>query len=209
MTYHDGKLTKKQKPDIHRRRWGSPNEPARRVFIGVRIDGDTRDALAELQEGLPPIPMRRIPKNDIHLTLVPPWVERDISGAAKRLRDALERPFVFPLRLKYLEYGPEADDPFLIWVTCEASRELIELKERLLIAFDKREKEKVPFIPHITIARLKGSFANSFKNHHIGKAVPLTMEVNAVELLASPHKGGIGYTTLEKIHLHREAETPR
>jgi 2'-5' RNA ligase len=209
MKHHNSHLTKKHGPKVHRRRRDEPEGLARRVFVGIRIEGDALDALAELQDGLPPIPMRRIPKHDIHLTLVPPWIEKDVPSAAKRLRDALERPFVFSLKFKDLAYGPKEDDPRLIWVTCEASKELIELKERLLLAFGKREKEKIPFIPHVTIARLEGSFGNLWKEHRIGKEVPAVMEVNTVELLASPHEGGTGYETLRKAPLHREDEIPR
>ncbi len=208
MKYHDGKL-KKKRPKVHRRRWGRPAGPARRVFIGIRINGDALDALRELQEGLPPIPMRKIPKRDIHLTLVPPWMEKDTAGAAKRMREALERPFSFPLKCKYLEYGPDPSDPRLIWVTCQASKRLIELKGRLLKAFGKTEKEKIPFIPHVTIARLIGSYGDAWREHHLGKNVPVVMEVEAIELMQSPHKGGIGYKTLKKVRLHREDETPR
>lgn len=209
MKYHDGKLTKKRRPKVHRRRWGAPKGPTRRVFIGIRINGDALDALFDLQDGLPPIPMRKIPKKDIHLTLVPPWTEKDAAGAAKRMRDALERPFSFPLKFKYLEYGPKANDPRLIWVTCEASKRLIELKERMLKAFGRKPKEHIPFIPHVTIARLIGSYGNDWRDHHVGKNVPVEMEVEAIELLQSPHKGGIGYKTLKRIRLHREDETPR
>lgn len=211
MKSHDGKTAKRHRPRVpHRRVWGKPAGPARRVFIGIRMDAETTDALAELQEGLPPIPMRLIPKEDLHLTLTPPWVEKDIPGAAKRLRDALERPFSFELKFRRLRFGPDPKDPFLIWVTCEASKELIELKQRLLTAFGEREKEKVPFTPHVTLARLKGSYANSFREHHLRKVVPLTMTVEAVELMESTRKGtGAGYTTLKKVRLHRTEETPR
>src|SRR3989344_3520957 len=49
MKYHDGKLTKTKKPKVHRRRWGKSAGPARRVFIAIRIEGDARDTLAEVQ----------------------------------------------------------------------------------------------------------------------------------------------------------------
>jgi|SRR3989338_2648849 len=209
MKHHDSHITKKHRPKVHRRRWDRISGLEQRIFAGIRIHGETLDKLVELQESLPPIPMRRIPQNDVHLTLVPPWTEGDFEAAGKRLRDALARPFTFPLKFKYLEYGPTREHPFLIWVTCEASKELIELKKRLLVAFGKKDKEKIPFIPHVTIARLKGSFGDARKEHHVGKEVPIVMEVNAVELLASPHKGGVGYETLKKVHLHREEETPR
>jgi len=210
MTHlHDGALVKKKRPRVHRRRWGTPAGPAQRVFVGIRINGDALDALSHLQSELPPLPMRIIPKKDIHLTLVPPWMEKDVAGAAQRIRDALERPFVFPLKFRRLAYGPKADDPRLIWVTCAASRQLIELKERLLKAFDMKPREHIPFIPHVTLARLIGSLGDDWRTHRINKNVALTMEVTAVELFQSPHKGGIGYTTLKKIPLHREDETPR
>lgn len=211
MRSHDGKTAKRHRPRVpHRRVWGKPAGPARRVFIGIRLDADTADALTELQEGLPPIPMRRIPKADLHLTLTPPWMEKDVAAAGQRLRDALERPFEFELKFRRLRFGPDPKDPFLIWVTCEASKELIELKNRLLKAFGKKEKEKVPFRPHVTLARLRGSYTDSIRNHHLRKVVPLTMTVKAVELMESTRKGtGVGYTTLKKVRLHREEETPR
>jgi 2'-5' RNA ligase len=199
---------KNKKPKVHRRRWGPPAGPARRVFVGIRIEGDALEQLGPRQRMLPPVPMRLIPEADIHLTLVPPWMERDIAGAGKRLRDALERPFVFELMFQRLAYGPTDDDPRLVWVTCEASKELLELRERLLVAFGKREREKVPFVPHVTIARLKGSFGDAWKAHPVDGTVRAMMRVEAVELLGSPHRGGIGYETLKRVRLHREDETP-
>lgn len=238
---HNHYLSKKHRTRVpHRRAWGPAAGPARRVFIGIRINGDTCDALAELQEGLPPIPMRKVPKVDLHLTLTPPWMEKDVPAAAQRMRDALERPFSFELKFRRLRYGPDPADPFLIWVTVEASKELIELKKRLLKAFGKQKNEKVPFTPHVTLARLKGETGggaptqgrterrrgrhgekffqqektfghrDSFREHHLRKVVPLTMTVEAVELMESTQKGtGVGYTTIKRVRLPRVEETPQ
>lgn len=205
MEHRNEKFAKKKGSDIHRQERQSTTETGRRVFIAIRINGNALETLTELERRLPPIPMRKIPKHDMHITLVPPWTEKDVAGAAKRLGKVLKGVLPFSLKLKHLEYGPTPGNPRLIWVRCEASKQLIELNERLRDAFGVKQKGETyfPFTPHVTIARLVDPDEGILRKHHLTERVPVAMYVEAIELLQSPHQGGVGYKTLKRVRFSR------
>ena len=74
---------------------GEAAQPTR-LFVGVKIATDIAEELAKLVQPLEGLPVRLIPAADLHLTLVPPWNEADISAAIEKLRafgQLQERPF--------------------------------------------------------------------------------------------------------------------
>jgi 2'-5' RNA ligase len=55
-------------------------------FVGIKVAPDIAEELARLVEPLEHLPVRLVAPADIHLTLVPPWNETDVPGAAEKLR---------------------------------------------------------------------------------------------------------------------------
>lgn len=194
-------VTPKHESRPRRRRWGKPDGETRRVYVGIMVPQEVGRELASFHDMLAPLPVRFIPPKDMHLTLLPPWAENDLSGAMQKFNDALYAVPSFTLELQKISYGPSPLNPRLVWALCAHTDEILDLKKRLLHEFDKQVDEKVPFVPHITIARFTRESRDA--NVDIPLDIPLNMRmtVDAVQLIQSPHRGGTGYEELASVHL--------
>ncbi|MBU6388456.1 RNA 2',3'-cyclic phosphodiesterase [Patescibacteria group bacterium] len=174
-------------------------KPPRRVFIGIKMPDGIAEELVKLHARLAGLPVRLIPKEDLHLSLVPPWQETMVIAASQKLRSVLADTPAFHCALQKLSYGPDKSRPRLVWATCEDRAELITLKKRLLKAFDARER--VPFVPHVTVARFTESDETASRRVPLGIPLDMPLPIERVQLFESPHEGGGGYTVLYDFHL--------
>lgn len=181
------------------------HEP-RRVFVGIKLPDEFQESFLGMQSALGTLPGKFIPPEDIHLTLIPPFETRDLPFVEGQLRTMLGSMHIFRLRFLHLDWGPDKERPRLVWVECGATEELISLKKKLLKLFG--QKEKIPFIPHMTLARLKTSEIEIAVRQQIRRPVKFFMDVASVELFESPHKGGVGYDVLASVRLQPEDNTP-
>lgn len=165
-----------------------------RVFVGIKISPEIAEACAKLQADLGNFPARFIPPEDLHLTLVPPWQMKDQKPVENTLRHALKPIKRFTLKFQRLLLGPNNTRPRFIWIECEASEELIKLKTSLMKSF--HIPERVPFSPHITLARIPIQNMREARRRDIQRQLGLSMAVESVELFASVHKEGVGYRVL-------------
>lgn len=178
----------------------TPQKTSERVFVGIKVTPEVAQAFAELQKDFMGLPARLIRPGDMHLTLVPPWNSTDRAAAEYTLREALNGKKRFSLLFEYVEYGPTAHRPRLVWVAGAPSNELTDLKKVLVDAFGLRD-EHPTFIPHVTIARFSEHDRVAFKHHPITREVTISMPVDSVELFLSPMHGGMGYEVLASVPL--------
>lgn len=179
------------------------------MYIGIMMPPETGRELAVFQDMLAPLPVRFIPPKDMHLTLLPPWVENDLTGAIQKLNDALYRVPTFTLEMQKLSYGPSPLHPRLVWALCAHTAVIVGLKKRLIHQFGMHEDEKVPFVPHVTIARFRRESPGA--NIDIPLDIPLNMrvEVRDIQLIQSPKRGGSGYEEISSVHLSEFPGVPR
>jgi 2'-5' RNA ligase len=170
-----------------------------RVFVGIKVSDQIAKACMRTQAELAGMPVRCIPKNDLHLTLVPPWQMADQPIVEEKLRKAVEKTRQFKLTLDRFSLYPNAGRPRLAWITCFPSQALLALKKSLQLEFERDEHEK--FIPHITLARFSNTKIRSLFPRPIDQAVNLSMSVQSVELFASPSQNGHGYAVLASVPL--------
>lgn len=170
---------------------------SKRVFVGISISQEITEECMNIQAELSDLSISFIPPGDIHFTLLPPWEMINQSLIEEKIRLALRHTKRFDLHLEHLALGPNAMKPRFIWIVCSASEELIRLKKTLLTAFNI--SDHVPFIPHLTLARLSQEYGKSLKHQPIKKPLRLSMPVTSVELFESPHQGGAGYKILASI----------
>ncbi len=174
-----------------------------RVFLGVKIAPDISDQLASLAKELREEHVRLVAPGDIHLTLVPPWNETSCPEAIEKVGQIVSKFNPFVLELQHLNYGPELKRPRLLWAEGAASNEITSLRGALLHLFN--QKDERPFLPHVTLARLRGNGAAIARRHPIGREVSFTQRVNSVELFRSPPPGATGYQILASSPLAERA----
>jgi 2'-5' RNA ligase len=172
-----------------------------RVFVGIKVAPDIAEELARLVKPLEHLPVRLVPPADIHLTLVPPWNETDVPGAAEKLRQAARRLQAFTLTFAHLAYGPTRRRRRLLWAECVLTREVTDMHALLLAAFGHAEERA--FRPHVTLARLQGNERVIADEHSFNQTLSLTQRMETIELFKSPGKGEKGYEALVSVPLER------
>ncbi|WP_424363344.1 2'-5' RNA ligase family protein [Methylocystis parvus] len=176
-----------------------------RVFLGVKIAPDIADQLVGLAKELRQENAKIVASADLHLTLVPPWRETWISEAIEKIRLVASSFSPFVLEFRHLNYGPVLKRPRLLWVECAASDDITAVRGALLRLFDQSDGR--PFLPHVTLARLRGDGAAIARRRPIDRNLSFTQQVISVELFQSPPPGATGYQILASAPL-KQANPP-
>jgi len=102
------------------------------------------------------LPVRWIPVENLHVTLVPPWRCDDAEAACRRLRKLLAGRPPLEARFSTIAVGPTRQRPRLIWVSGGADEAMGELGRTLSsLAVNRTEAEDRDFLLHVTLACLK------------------------------------------------------
>jgi RNA 2',3'-cyclic 3'-phosphodiesterase len=179
--------------------------PLARVFVGLKIGAQIASQLAELAAPLKEASVRPVAPADIHLTLVPPWNEVSVADTIAKLAGVAAKCGRFVLRFQRVGYGPQPRQPRLLWAECVATREISALHTVLLQTFGQTADDR-PFLPHVTLARLRADPSAIVHRHPIDQPLTLTQQVETIELFQSPPTGVSGYRVLASVRL---AETAR
>ena len=140
-----------------------------RLFIGVELDDHVRLAAAGVMDGLreelprqdAEFTTRWIPPPNLHITL---WFLGEISDSdAAPVAAALQQPFrepSFAIAVRGAGVFPPSGPPRVLWIgVANGAREMgrlyVELADRLVPLGFRRERR--PYVPHLTIARVKES----------------------------------------------------
>ncbi len=177
------------------------NEAAQptRIFVGIKVTSDIAEELAKLVQPLEGLPVRLIPAADLHLTLVPPWNEADISAAIEKLREAICGLRGFTLTFKRIAYGPTRRRPRLLWAECAPAEDALQIQALLLATFGQSQQR--PFRPHVTLARMHKIGCTIASKHPFDQTLLLSQRVESIELFRSPRKGERGYVVLDSVPL--------
>jgi 2'-5' RNA ligase len=128
-------------------------EPTR-VFIGIPVDGEIMDLITSLPY-LADLPATWVRREDLHLTILPPWNTKDLEKEKERLRFLDKRFIHFPLFFHTVETTPR-NSPRIIWLRSDMIGSLSMIKQEIKTIF-QREDEERPLLPHITLGRMTKS----------------------------------------------------
>lgn len=171
-----------------------------RVFIGIKAPDELQKQVLEWQEKHKALPVRFIARNNLHLTLVPPWYENKLNQLVKHLK-SFELPVGdLGLLFEKILFAPPPS-PRLIWLEGKTPLGLIKLRNDLVKHLGKN-REKRPFQSHITIARFKPAEFQSFKYARIESEIDWQMDTREITLFESklsPY--GAEYTAIESIKI--------
>jgi 2'-5' RNA ligase len=172
-----------------------------RAFIAVDIeDPNVISRLVRIRDSFVATgaPMKPVEDQNLHITL------RFLGNIPLSLADEIERvirearPRRVMIQLKGVGAFPSISRPRVIWVGVddgEGSRELKRLYEEIEKGLRRLgfKPEREEFVPHVTLARLKGS-------RNLDRVVKLLTELADVE---------VGEIVLESVRLKQSILTPR
>lgn len=172
----------------------------RRVFIGLPAGEALRESVTAFRQAHERLQVRWIRPENLHVTLVPPWVLRESGPVCEALRAVAAAQPVMPLRFDIVSPGPDPSRPRLIWATGAAPEGLGLLAARLKASFGDGSEARRDFLLHLTIARLNRQEAHSAAVMKLHERVEWRSEIDALCLYESILKpGGAEYRELCRV----------
>jgi 2'-5' RNA ligase len=167
-----------------------------RTFIA--IDVTAHQSLLSVLEQLSRMgrSMRVVDAAHLHLTLrfLGDVEDTAIRRITDELRQCISGVPPFPLQLFGLGVFPHAQRPTVVWAGCSASAELDELEQRIadLATALGFSPDRLPFRPHVTLARVSARPPSTLAN------------------LLRQHAGtDFGVTKVQEVKLYRSDLTPQ
>lgn len=121
----------------------------KRIFLGLTVPNFIKENVAELQTEFSYLPIKWVPPQNLHITLVPPWKPENFNEDLILFKNLKISPPNEPLKFQKITHvkrgaflRAEGDSP-------ETIIELADILHQKL----NRPKEKRDFQMHITIAR--------------------------------------------------------
>lgn len=184
----------------------------KRVFIAINLPENIKNKLEEIQRktensfsyfnGVCPITWTR--KNNLHITLLflGNIETEDLFEIFEKLENIIQETDQLEINLNSILYSPK-DNPRMVWVNGEKSKELKEFQEKIEEElFNRGNKE---FNVHITLGRIKQWQFKRIEKEEIPELeqVDLSFKVDSIEVMESELKrGGAIYTTLKSFPLN-------
>lgn len=124
-----------------------------RVFVALPAGQELVEAAMEFRQAHAGLTVRWVTPENLHLTMVPPWLCADIEAACRVLRDEAARQSPFEIGFDRVSFGPDKRRPRLIWATGKAPAGMPEFARRLHAAIGAPGTPRQSFLLHLTIAR--------------------------------------------------------
>jgi 2'-5' RNA ligase len=122
-----------------------------RIFIGIKASPRLQADIAAWQKKHDDLRVRWIGSEHFHVTLVPPWEERNVDAVMRDLETVAKGERAFEQAFTSISLGPTEKRQNLIWTTGPSTPEMNSLVQKVRKQFGG---EGLRFTPHITIARL-------------------------------------------------------
>lgn len=174
----------------------------KRLFIAIKASNALQNNVSQWRKKYQNfLPVRWIQIRNLHLTLVPPWSEKNLEGVRSCLRSLDINLAPFTVQFIKVSLGPTSKRPRLVWAIGKESNELVYLKKLLEKAFGKKTDER-PFRPHMSLARFKPKDFSKFRTKRINEDIFWEQKVDSFALFESfLLNRGSEYEVLEKVIL--------
>ncbi len=128
---------------------------ARRVFIGIPAGEELREQVLEFRKRHDWLRVRWIRPENLHLTIIPPWLSENPESVCAVLRYAALHFPAADVEFTTLSPGPDAAKPRLLWATGKASQFFSTLRDELYARIPLERTDERSFFLHLTIARVR------------------------------------------------------
>ena len=166
-----------------------------RIFIAINLPQDVKKKLRSYKIKWPEIPARWTFEENLHITMlfigeVDPEYLAEICEITKEIASKNQ---LFYLTLKNVSYGPldknPKKPPRMLWAIGEKSEKLNKLKSDIEKIETQQENNAIrEFIPHITLARIKGfQFAKIDPEELpiVNEEISIRIPVSSIEVMES------------------------
>jgi 2'-5' RNA ligase len=154
----------------------------KRIFIVIKLSKELQDKIAVWQKSHNDLKVRWLKPQNWHITLAPPWQEKDIEKIKEKMELLKKELASFTVTFTEITVGPNLRHPRLIWLEGE-SKEFENLKKKLEKYFGNPDPHKPK--PHITIARFKNLDYFKLPNKELAEKIDWQEEIKNLVLFES------------------------
>ena len=186
------------------------NNDQKRIFIGIPSGDPIKSILPKIKStfAYKSSDMTWLPLKNIHLTLS---FLGDISNnKIPALFQSLENNILsaqFQIRISRTGVFPSEKTPKILWLGLDKGKDELKILnqkiEKLIMKY-KIDYDKKPFIPHITVARIKKAFGKIDVLPFLNSVYsPIELEVNSISIFESKlFPKGVQYTVIKTFPLN-------
>jgi len=169
---------------------------AKYLFIAIPVHPAIRHAIAEWKQTWQDPPVRWMDEQDLHVTLVPPWLESNPEECIDRLNRFVPPSFAHTIQFNRIRFGPTPRNPRLIWAEGPNASETLYIKQTIE-RWMSRPRDPRPFRTHLTLARFDPKIFSSFATQKLNKPVDWRQPIDRVALYESiRQESGVNYRIL-------------
>lgn len=127
-----------------------------RIFIALSISEQLRDKALKYRKFYPDPVIRWIEGKNLHITLIPPWEEKEKNTETIKSVLKLIEGKTGPITANFnrVSFGPDSRSPRLIWAVGKAPEALVGFRKTLEETL-KKTGERNNLLLHLTLARFK------------------------------------------------------
>lgn len=125
-----------------------------RLFISVPLSDALKAQINEWQKAWSHLPVRWLEPEQLHITVAPPWQEKrpeEVKEILAGLKPTLQ---TLSTSFNIVTFGPNPQEPRLIWAEGPTPTEIVALKDRLEKALGLAPLPRL-FKLHLTLARFR------------------------------------------------------
>lgn len=176
-------------------------ENKKKVFLALEVPDSVRQEAFELKNRYHNFPVRWTQDKDLHITVIPPWIEENLPALFEKLESIEGKVGRVSVFFDIVSYGPNNFSPRLIWTTGDVPQKLIDLrillKETLGI-----ENLRNGFFTHLTLARFDNAEIDRMPLRKLREEVSWSGTAEKLILIETkPGDGGPAYEILKEIKL--------
>lgn len=173
----------------------------KRIFVGVTISEALREEIGKWRDAHIAFPVRWMPPENLHITLIPPWYEENVEQIIHVLQTMKPCVKPFPVVFEMIAFGPENKRPWLMWARGEMPLEFLLLKKQIADILQRKEERRHEIL-HTTLARFSLEQFNLFEEKNFLETIRWKEKITSFSLIESHlRRTGAEYETLEKISL--------
>lgn len=171
----------------------------KRIFVAIKISSEIQKKANEWKADFLSLPVKWISSEDLHITLIPPWNEKNISEIVGKIEKIKGKVSPFDIEFQKITYGPDPANPRLIWAEGIVTEDLIRLANEVAGSLGA-EPIASEFKPHLTIARFRPENFSVFPMKQLNEQINWKEKIDSVSLMESvPTPEGSEYKRLKTI----------
>jgi len=165
----------------------------RKIFIGIDLPERTKNHISKKIEKWNSLPIRWVAPKNFHVTLIAlGYIEDEqVMNVCQTVEKTCKQIEMFDIFLNSIEFGPDQNDPKILWVTGDLSEELKMLQETIEKSLDIFVREKKAFRPHITLGRIRKTKWQKLEDKpYLQEKISVPLNVEDVTVFESTQESG-------------------